>query len=139
MRVQEESTDLKRRGPNLNLPKQTEITERLDLQKVYPRTSKPALCKILRRNGHHRNFPNCLKDLYESTTYAVKVQGGYGDPLTPERGLRGMPYLTNIVQHIPLGSDVRSREEKKGTGNHAWITSRDKVALATYHETESPD
>ena len=48
----------------------------LDLEKAYPRVSKPALWQILERFGFKGNVFDTIKDLNEATSYAFKSREG---------------------------------------------------------------
>ena len=76
--IQEDAASLNARREQLSLPdKDTDPEARLlELQKAHPRVSKPVLRNILERYAMQGPFFSCLKDLHESTSYAVKGKEG---------------------------------------------------------------
>ena len=76
------------------------IVKLLDLEKVYPRVSKPALLMLLERYGQKRRMLETLIDLHEKMEYKVRGKEGMSSAWLPARGLREgcstSPILFNI-------------------------------------------
>ena len=95
-----------RRREQLHLPWRIDDCEArlLDLQKAYPRVSKPVRWNILECHGMQGPFLICLKDLYESTCYAVKSKEGESEQWILERVLRKgcptSPVLFNVFEVV---------------------------------------
>ena len=61
-----------------------------------------------------REILNCIKDLHESTTYAVKGQEGDSDTWNPERGLQESPNsstLFNIYHQVAMRGAEKRKEQ----------------------------
>ena len=114
MRIQEETEDLRGRRGEVDGREGLKPAGRLlDLRKAYPRVSKPALWRLLQRYGLEGDFLRVLMDLHESTEYARREFRAVG---AGERVERGLPIVTDTVQHLPPGSHETGggREESEG-------------------------
>ena len=60
----------------------------LDLEKAYPRVSKPALWMLLERYGLKGKMLETLVDLHSTTEYKVRGKEGMSSAWVPARGLR---------------------------------------------------
>ena len=116
IRVQEDMSFIKRRRTALEMPTHLPsdpVGRLLDLEKAYPRVSKPALWEILRRHGMKGTFLNCLMDLHETT---VKGKEGDSDHWIPQRGLREgyptSPVLFNVFHQAVIQAAERKRNER---------------------------
>ena len=132
IRIQEDMSYVKKRREatgmtNTGLDPEARL---LDLEKAYPRVSKPALWKILERHGLKRPFLNCLKDLHEATSYVVKGKEGNSKEWIPERGLRGgcptSPVLFNVFHQMV----IKVAEEKRKKNSE---TTKKTVGIAWRH------
>ena len=119
IRVQEDMSFIKRRRTALEMPTHLPsdpVGRLLDLEKAYPRVSKPALWEILRRHGMKGTFLNCLMDLHETTAYVVKGKEGDSDHWIPQRGLREgcptSPVLFNVFHQAVIQTAERKRNER---------------------------
>ena len=119
IRIQEDMSFIKRRRKALKIPTHLPsdpVGRLLDLEKAYPRVSKPALWEILRRHGMRGTFLNCLMDLHETTACVVKGKEGDSYQWIPQRGLREgcptSPVLLNVFHQSVLQAAERKRNEK---------------------------
>ena len=82
------------------------VARLLDLEKAYPRVSKPALWMLLERYGLKGRMLKTLIDLHETTEYKVRGKEGMSSAWVPARGLREgcstSPILFNIYHQAVL-------------------------------------
>ena len=64
------------------------VARLLDLEKAYPRVSKPALWMLLERYGLKGRMLEMLIDLQETTEYKVRGKEGMSSAWLLARGLR---------------------------------------------------
>ena len=82
------------------------VARLLDLEKAYPRVSKPALWMSLERYGLKEKMLKTLIDLHETTEYKVHGKDGMSSAwlqLACEGIERGLLYLPYPVQYLPPG------------------------------------
>ena len=82
------------------------VARLLDLEKPYPRVSKPALWMLLERYGLNGKMLKTLIDLHETTEYKVRGKEGISSAWLPagcEGVERGLLYLPYSVQYLPPG------------------------------------
>ena len=126
-RIQEDMQFVKkRRGENGGNGKYDDPVGRLlDLEKAYPRVSKPALWEFLERHGLKGNFMNCIIDLHETTEYCIMSKHGDSESGTPERGLEECPtsrVLFNIFHQMVIGlAEEKRREPREASGKKVGI------------------
>ena len=120
MRIQEDMRYIRARRTAMGLPGNGKEPEGrlLDLEKAYPRVSKPALWQFLQRHALQGNFLNTLKDLHEATAYVIKGKTGDSESWIPQRGLREgcptSPVLFNIFHQMVIRVAERNRQSKSG-------------------------
>ena len=117
VRIQEDSTDLRRRieasGEVVESEEET-VARLLDLRKAYPRVNKPLLWLMLERYGMGETCLRALKDLHESTVYRIRGKDGDSEPWTPERGLReGCPSSPPLFNIYHQGSMRVAKEDRE--------------------------
>jgi len=82
------------------------VARLLDLEKAYPRVSKPGLWMLLERYGLNGKCLMTVIDLHETTEYRVKGKEGVSSAWTPARGLREgcstSPILFNIYHQAVM-------------------------------------
>ena len=121
IRIQEDMSYVRKRRAATGMPDKGLDPEArlLDLEKAYPRVSKPALWKILERHGLKGPFLNSIKDLHEGTSYVVKGKEGDSKGWTPESGLREgcptSPVLFNVFHQMVI--KVAEEKRKKDSEN----------------------
>ena len=83
-----------------------------DLEKAYPKVSRPALWKLLALKGCPAPFLGVLHALHDHTASSVRFEGAFSSAFIPERGLRegcpSSPVLFNIY-HSGIMEVFRAR------------------------------
>ena len=126
-RIQEDMQFVKKRRAETggNVKYDDPVGRLLDLEKAYPRVSKPALWEFLERHGLKGNFPNCIRDFHETTEYCIKSKHSDSGSWTPERGLREgcttSPVLFNIFHQMVIGLEEKRRELGEASGKKVGI------------------
>ena len=119
VRIQEDVEDCKRREAGNETMEDGEWPEArlLDLEKAYPRVSKPAMWKVLERYGMKGKCLDTLMDLHEGTEYKVRGREGLSDGWMPARGLREGCSTSPILFNIFHQAVMRQAKEKRNNGN----------------------
>ena len=119
IRIQEDVEDCKRREEGKGTTEEGEWPEArlLDLEKAYPRVSKPAMWKLLERYGMKGECLDTLKDLHEGTEYKVRGREGLSQGWMPARGLREGCSTSPILFNIFHQAVMRQAEEKRRMGS----------------------
>ena len=128
VRIQEDVEDCKRRVQDREDMSEDEWPEArlLDLEKAYPRVSKPALWQLLDRYGMKGKCLETLMDLHEGTEYRVRGMEGMSEGWIPARGLREgcstSPILFNIFHQAVMRQATERREIRNEVGiTWKWI------------------
>ncbi|CAE7261281.1 unnamed protein product [Symbiodinium sp. CCMP2592] len=91
-----------------------------DLEKAYPKVSRPSLWTALQRKGCPRGFLKVLKGIHEDPSCKVRFQGKVSGHFIPERGLRegcpSSPILFNVFHHCVM-EVFRARRGRKALSN----------------------
>ena len=104
VRMKEDADDYAKRvgrtGGEAREENDSMVARLLDLEKAYPRVSKPALWMLLEWYGLKGRMLETLIDLHETTEYKVRGKEGMSSAWLPARGLREgcstSPILFNI-------------------------------------------
>ena len=132
IRMKEDVDDYMRRRENVGMNGANEndrpVARLLDLEKAYPRVSKPALWMLLERYGMNGRCLETVMDLHETTEYRVKGKDGLSEAWTPARGLREgcstSPILFNIFHQAVLrqaGEARAARSEEQVGVTWRWV------------------
>ena len=94
-----------------------------DLEKAYPKVSRPALWKLLALKGCPAKFLGVLHALHDHTASSVRFEGALSTAFIPERGLRegcpSSPVLFNIY-HSGIMEVFRARRLRAAQVNN-WV------------------
>jgi len=133
IRMQEDVVDWKRRvneservngrGPE-EVQEHCPMARLLDLQKAYPRVSKPGMWKVLERYGLRGRLLETVIDLHETTEYKVRGKEGVSDGWLPARGLREgcstSPILFNVFHQAVMRQAEERRRMRGGATGVKW-------------------
>ena len=93
------------------------VARLLDLEKAYPRVSKPALWMLLERYGMNGRMLETVMDLHETTEYRVIGKEGMSDGWTPARGLREGCATSPILFNVYHQAVMRQAGEARAARN----------------------
>ena len=85
----------------------------LDLEKAYPRVSRPILCAILEKYRLPNKVIDMLKDLHEFTSYRVRGEERDSTKFIPQRGLREGCATSPVIFNIFHQAVIRVAEKKR--------------------------
>ena len=90
-----------------------EIAILLDLNKAYPRVSRPILRAIPQKHRLSNKVIDKLKDLHEFTSYRVRGQDRDSTRFIPQRGLREGCATSPVIFNIFHQADIRVVQKEK--------------------------
>ena len=93
-----------------------------DMEKAYPKVSRPGLWRLLQIKGCPPSFLKVLKAIHDHTSSFVRFEGAQSHSFVPDRGLRegcpSSPVLFNIY-HSGIMEVFRARRSRLAQ-THAW-------------------
>ena len=123
VRMKEDADDYAKRvgrmGGEAREKKNRMVARLLDLEKAYPRVSKPALWMLLERYGLKNRMLETLIDLHEMTEYKVRSKEGMSSAWLPTRGLREGCSISSILFNIYHQAVLRQAGEARAA---AWVS-----------------
>ena len=131
IRMNEDVCDYRKRrmqeGVNVANEDDRAVARLLDLEKAYPRVSKPGLWMLLERYGLNGKCLESICDLHETTEYRVKGREGMSTAWLPARGLREgcstSPILFNIYHQAVMrqAGEARVANERDVGVEWKWV------------------